>query len=178
MSGLDPKKNQLLSIGWVSIEHGRIDNASAKHLLMHADKGGGDSSKIHGLRDSSLAGANSAAAVMMLLMKQIPGSVLVFHHAPLDMKFLQKVTIENFRCPLIFSYIDTMEIEKRRIHLQGKARGLRLAQCRSRYGLIEGAQHDALADARATAELLLAQASYVGDPESLRLSDLSISCSR
>ena len=178
MSGLDAKKNQLLSIGWVVIEHGRIVNASAKHLLIHADRGAGESSKIHGLHDSSLAGASSAAAVMMLLMKQIPGSVLVFHHASLDMKFLQKVTIENFRCPMLFSYIDTMSIEKRRIHLQGKAKSLRLAQCRSRYGLVEGSQHDALADAQATAELLLAQASYLGKTETLRLSDLSLSCSR
>ena len=177
MSGLDPKKSQLLSIGWVMIEQGRIVNASAKHLLIHADRGAGDSSKIHGLIDSSLAGANSAAAVLMLLMKQIPGTVLVFHHAPLDMRFLQKATIEDFRCPLLFSYVDTMLIEKQRIHLQGKTAGLRLAQCRDRYGLPAGSQHDALADAQATAELFLAQASYLGKQESLRLSDLSLSCS-
>ena len=177
MSGLDPKKSQLLSIGWVMIEHGRIVNASAKHLLIHADRGAGDSSKIHGLIDSNLAGATSAAAVLMLLMKQIPGAVLVFHHAPLDMRFLQKATIENFRCPLLFSYVDTMAIEKQRMHLQGKSMGLRLAQCRDRYGLPAGSQHDALADAQATAELFLAQASYLGKQESLRLSDLSLSCS-
>ena len=56
----------------------------------------------------------------MLLMKQMPGSVLVFHHASLDVRFLQKATIETFRCPLLFSYVDTMVIEKRRLHLQGK----------------------------------------------------------
>ncbi len=177
MSGLDPNKNQLLSIGWVLIERGRIVNASAKHLLIHADRGAGESSKIHGLIDSSLAGASSVAAVLMLLMKQIPGTVLVFHHAPLDMRFLQKAAIENFRCPLLFSYVDTMLIEKQRIHLQGKTAGLRLAQCRDRYGLPAGSQHNALADAQATAELFLAQASYLGKQESLNLSDLSLSCS-
>ena len=46
------------------------------------------------------------------------------------------------------------------------------------YGFRPGrSQHDALADAQATAELFLAQASYLGNPEKLRLSDLSISCS-
>jgi DNA polymerase-3 subunit epsilon len=178
MSGLDQNKNQLLSIGWVMIEYGQIINATAKHLLIHADRGAGDSSKIHGLIDSSLAGASSVASVLMLLMKQIPGAVLVFHHAPLDMRFLQKAAIENFRCPLLFSYLDTMAIEKQRMHLQGKAMGLRLAQCRERYGLPAGSQHDALADAQATAELFLAQASYLGKQDSLRLSDLSLSCSR
>ena len=170
MSGLDPSSCQLLSIGWVVIENGRIVNSTAKHLLIHADRGAGDSSRIHGLLDSSIA------SVLMLLMKQIPGSVLVFHHAPLDVKFLQRATIENFRCPLLFNYIDTMEIEKKRIHLQGKAVGLRLAQCRERYGLQSGSQHDALADAQATAELLLAQASYLSGKQGLNLSQLSLDC--
>ncbi len=178
MSGLDATKCQLLSLGWVMIEQGRIVNASAKHLLIHADRGVGESSKIHGLLDSKLAGANSVATVLMLLMKQMPGAVLVFHHASLDMRFLQKATIENFRCPLLFSYVDTMVIEKKRMHLQGKAVGLRLAQCRDRYGLPTGSQHDALADAQATAELFLAQASYLGKQESLSLSELALSCSR
>jgi DNA polymerase III subunit epsilon len=178
MSGLDAKKSQLLSIGWVLIEHGRIVNSTARHLLIHADRGAGDSSKIHGLLDSSIAGAHSAATVLMLLMEQIPGAVLVFHHAKLDIRFLQKATIENFRCPLLFSYVDTMAIEKSRLHLQGKSMSLRLAQCRQRYGLPAGSQHDALADAQATAELFLAQAGYLGQPEKLRLSDLNLSCSR
>lgn len=176
MSGLDVNKCQLLSVGWVVIEHGRIVNSTAKHLLIHADRGTGDSSKIHGLLDSNIAGAHSVATVLMLLMKQMPGAVMVFHHASLDMRFLQKATIEYFRCPLLFSYVDTMAIEKRRMHLQGKTKGLRLVQCRQRYGLPDGVQHNALADAQATAELLLAQASYLGKQEKLTLADLSLSC--
>ena len=118
------------------------------------------------------------ATVLMLLMKQIPGAVLVFHHAYLDMRFLQKATVEIFRCPLMFSYIDTMVIEKKRIHLQGKTLGLRLTQCRERYGLPIRNQHNALEDAQAAAELLLAQASHLDKHESLKLSHLSLSCSR
>jgi len=179
MSGLDPQKCQLLSIGWVIIENGRIVNSSAKHLLIHADRGTGDSSKIHGLLDINVAGANSAATVLMLLMKQIPGAVLVFHHASLDIRFLQKATTETFRCPLLFSYVDTMAIEKKRMHLQGQMKGLRLSQCRQRYGLPDSAHHNALADAQATAELFLAQASYMSsDLESLSLAELSLNCAR
>ena len=176
MSGLDPEKCQLLSIGWVVIERGRIVNASGKHLLIHADRGTGDSSMVHGLFDSNIAGANSVATALMLLMKQVPDSILVFHHASLDIKFLQKATVETFQNPLLFSYVDTMVIEKKRLNLQGGVGGIRLAQCRQRYGLPESAQHNALADAQATAELLLAQASYLGSQETLNLSDLSLSC--
>lgn len=178
MSGLDPEKCQLLSIGWVVIERGQIVNSTAKHLLIHADRGTGDSSMIHGLFDSNIAGANSIATALMLLMQQVPETVLVFHHAALDMRFLQKATIEIFQCPLLFSYVDTMEIEKKRLHLQGKMAGIRLAQCRQRYGLADCAQHNALADAQATAELFLAQAGNIGKRDVLDLSDLSLSCSR
>lgn len=174
MSGLDVRSNHLLSIGWVVIEHGRIVNASARHMLIHAEQGAGDSSKIHGLHDSSLAGANSVAAVLMLLMKQMPGTVLVMHHAGLDIRFLQKAAIDSFRCPMLFSYTDTMALEKRRLKLQGKPAGLRLAQCRERYGLSAGNQHNALADAMATAELLLAQVSYMGHTTDVTLSDLDL----
>jgi len=178
MSGLDPERCQLLSIGWVVIERGRIINSTAKHLLIHADRGTGDSSMIHGLFDSNIAGANSIATVLMLLMQQVPGTVLVFHHASLDMRFLQKVAVEVFQCPLLFSYVDTMAIEKKRLHLQGKVAGIRLAQCRQRYGLADSVQHNALADAQATAELFLAQAGNIGKQDVLDLSDLSLSCSR
>ena len=178
MSGLDVKTCQLLSLGWVMIEHGRMINSSSRHQLIHADRGAGESSKIHGLLDSNLAGATSVASVLMLLIKHMQGAVLVFHHASLDIRFLQKAAIENFRCPLLFSYIDTMHIEKRRMHIQGKTMGLRLAQCRERYGLTSSQQHNALADAQATAELLLAQASYLGRGHELKLSDLSVRCSR
>lgn len=178
MSGLNPASCQLLSIGWVVIEHGRIINASGKHILIHADRGTGDSSRIHGLFDSNIAGAKSATIALMLLMKQIPGAVLVFHHASLDIRFLQKATKETFQNPLLFSYVDTMMIEKKRLNLQGGAGGIRLAQCRQRYHLPESTQHNALADAQATAELLLAQASYIGNVKNLTLSDLSLSCCR
>jgi DNA polymerase-3 subunit epsilon len=178
MSGLDVNSCQLLSLGWVMIEHGRIANASGKHLLIHAESGAGDSSRIHGLLDSSIAGARSVAAVLILLIKQMQDAVLVFHHAPLDIRFLQKAAIENFRCPLLFPYVDTMEIEKQRMHIQGKTMGLRLSQCRERYGLVSTQQHNALADAQATAELLLAQASYLEKGHDLKLSELHIRYSR
>lgn len=176
MSGLDVKNSQLLSVGWVVIERGRIVNASARHLLVHADRGAGSSSRIHGLMDSSLAGAKSIAAVLMLLIQQMQGAVLVFHHAPLDIRFLQKASIENYRCPLLFSFVDTMNIEKRRMQLQGKTAGLRLPQCRARYGLDASSLHNAMADAVATAELLLAQASYLEKGQGLRLSELFLRC--
>lgn len=177
MTGLNPARDHLLSIGWVTVEHGRIFNASARHLLVHAESGAGASTMIHGLNDARIAGARSAATALLALCKQIPGSIVVFHHAPIDLAFLQKAAWDNFRCPLLFGYLDTMHIEKRRLHLQDKSLSLRLADCRQRYGLPSVLQHNALTDARATAELLLAQAAYLSGKGSLPLRELGLRCS-
>ncbi len=176
MTGLQPARDQLLSIGWVVIEQGRISHNSARHLLIHAEGGAGNSSRIHGLTDTRIAGARSAATALLMLVQQAASSVLVFHHAALDLAFLQKSARENFRCPLLFAYVDTMEIERRRLNLQDKSASLRLPDCRARYGLPPVTQHHALADAQSTAELLLAQAAYLRGKKPLRLRDLGLRC--
>lgn len=174
MNGLDPRSSELLSIGWVLIEKLRVVNRSGHQQLIHSGQQTGQSSTIHGIVDSDLAGAGSAAAAITRLCEQSPGRVLVFHHAPLDIRFLQRAAINNFRCPMLFSYIDTMEIEARRQRHHLAQNGLRLAECRTRYGLPNVAQHDALADALATAELLLAQLAHISDSANARLKELPL----
>ncbi len=176
MSGLDANKHQLLSIGWVTIEKGRINNGSAKHLLIHAERGAGDSTVVHGLHDTSIAGASSVAAVLLLLINQMKNSVLIFHHAPIDIQFLQRACIHNFRYPLLFSYIDTMALESRKMQRQGKQYSVRLGESRKRYGLATVNQHNALSDAVATAELFLGQVNYLGEAEKLALKHLHLQC--
>ncbi len=172
MSGLNPKRHNLLSIGWVVIERGRIVGDSGRHFLIHADAHVGESTKIHGLRDSAIAGAASVARVLALLASQAGGAVLVFHHASLDMAFIQRAARQTMQCPLLAAYVDTMELEKRRLRRQGKSASLRLKLCRDRYGLPATAQHNALSDAYATAELFLAQVAHLGERGKLRLKDL------
>lgn len=169
MSGLDPRKSELLSVGWVRIQNSHIQYSTRKHLLMHMRDGVGESIKIHGLFDYNLAGAGSVASVLGALAKEIPGSILVFHHALLDIAFLQKASLQSFGCPLHFQYIDTMAVEQQRLNRQGKAANLRLNMCRDRYGLPKAFEHNAMFDAVATAELLLAQIAYAGNIDNIRI---------
>ncbi|KZX75314.1 hypothetical protein A3715_03540 [Oleiphilus sp. HI0009] len=91
-----------------------------------------------------------------LLMNELAGAVAVFHHARLDLAFLQKVARENYGCPLIFDYVDTMVIERTLMEKQGSAGAIQLEVCRDRYGLPKAYAHNALSDAIATAEFLCA----------------------
>ena len=161
MSGLDPNKHALLSIGWVVIENLRIDYSSRRHLLLHAGESVGESIKIHGLCDRRLAGAASPSKALSLFAQQASQSVLVFHHAVLDLAFLHRCAAYTFGCALFFPYLDTMRIEKRRLDQQGKTASLQLNMCRDRYGLPPAFAHNAMSDAIATAELLLAQCAYL-----------------
>lgn len=173
MSGLDPKSKSLLSIGWVRVSKGKIDYASRKHLLIHSDQSVGDSIHIHGLCDQRLAGASSVSSVLGVLAKHAKGAVLVFHHAVLDIAFIQRAAQHSFACPLLFSYIDTMQIEHKRLERSGQTGPLQLAACRERYALPAAFQHNAMFDAIATAELFLAQCAYLTRGRSLSLSMLS-----
>ncbi len=176
MTGLSPDKDSLLSIGWVEINGDCIELASAQHFLIYSTTSVAKTASIHGLRDHQVAGAASVSRALTALATQAKGKVLVFHHAPLDLAFLQRAAIKILGCPLYLPYVDTMEIEKRRLALQNRSDSLQLNLCRDRYGLPTALQHNALSDARATAELLIAQCAQLHAAKPLTLSDLYIKC--
>ncbi len=176
MTGLDPKKDSLLSIGWIEISKNRVKLGNANHMLMYAKNSVGSSARIHGLHDNQLAGAASIAKVLSVFTQDACGKVLIFHHAGLDLAFLQKAALEVIGCPLLFTYVDTIQIEKSRLALQNKTDSLQLNLCRERYNLPPAVEHNALDDARATAELFLAQTATMSPKSNLRLNDLELLC--
>jgi len=177
MSGLDAKKSELLSIGWVRIHQGKIDYNSRKHVLIHSSETVGDSIRIHGLCDQQLAGASSVSKVLGLLASHIQGAVLVFHHAYLDIAFIQCASMQSFACPMFFPYADTLLIEQQRLERQGKTGALQLVECRERYSLPAAFQHNAMFDAIATAELFLAQYAYMKGKTDITLETLKVNLS-
>ncbi len=176
MTGLDPKKDSLLSIGWIEISNNRVKLGKANHMLIYAKSSVGASARIHGLHDNQLAGAASIAKVLSIFTQDACGKILIFHHAGLDLAFLQKAALDTIGCPLLFTYVDTIQIEKSRLALQNRTDSLQLNLCRERYNLPPAVEHNALDDARATAELFLAQTSAMNPKGNLRLHDLELLC--
>jgi DNA polymerase III subunit epsilon len=165
MSSLDPGEGELLSLGWVVIEGGAIDLGSAAHHLVAASRSVGQSAGIHQLRDCDLQGAEPEAVVLARLCGAALGRVLVFHHAPLDLAYLDRASLRHFGAPLLLPTLDTLDLERRRLERHGTVQeqgGLTLAACRRRYGLPDYPAHNALVDALATAELLVAMAAHRG----------------
>lgn len=175
MNGLNPQRDELLSIGWVKIRGGKIKSNSAQHIIINAQKGAGKSALLHGLDNYTLEQqGNADAETLALLGYKARGCILVFHHAPIDLAFLQATAMRTFGCPIPAPYIDTMEIERKKMIRRDKTGRLQLQECRARYGLAPYAQHNALNDALATAELFLAQLRHNDKPENLKLADLPV----
>lgn len=172
-SGLDAKRDHIVSIGWVLIKQGQIQLDSAQHLLL--DGAQVDASVgIHLITDGDLEDrGRREESVIRYLRLLLRDKVLVMHHSPLELGFLKRWWRQLKQPPLSISWLDTLAIERTKAARSSQPiqeGGFRLAPCRMRYGLPEYQGHDALTDALATAELLLAQVAYQG--KGCRLHDL------
>ena len=175
MSSLDVSTGELLSVGWVVVEGGAISLATAEHHLIRAERSVGQSAAIHHLRDFDLIDAGERDQVLEQFMRVAAGKVLVFHNAALDMAFLNKISRRYFQAPMLMPVVDTLTQEEsllRRRDQPIKPGELRLQACRERYNLPHFHGHNALLDALATAELLIAMASNRAAGKRLQLNQL------
>lgn len=174
-TGLDARRDEIVSIGWVVVRDGRVDLSTATAFLVRPTGDVGRSATIHGLTDSTVAQGAMLADVLERLLESMAGRVLVVHHAGLDKALLDRECRRRYGVPLLVPVIDTLAVERRsrrRRHATAAAGSLRLADLRLEYGLPRYAAHDALTDALATAELLLAMVCRRGGPARVRLGDL------
>ena len=175
MTGLDPINDQIISIGLVPISKGTIPLVRAQHLMISIDGSVGQSAAVHGIVDHQLQDALPIDAAMAWLLRQTQGHILVAHHAPMDMAFIQQSLQNVFGQRLLLPFIDTLMIEKTRYlrqHGQLVEGCVRLGQSRERYHLPVYAGHNALIDAIACAELFLAQVSALGGLKQIKCHEL------
>lgn len=171
-TGLDGSQDRAISLGWVLIKNGAIKLTSARHILL--DNGPIDEKTvaIHMITDQDIAELGRNPSVAMRYLRQLLlDKVLVVHHAPMEQAFLEKLWQEHKLNPLTQVMLDTLAIERDN---QARSQAMlsndayRLGECRKRYGLPDYQGHDALGDAMATAELLLAQLHHAGHDTNLK----------
>ena len=134
-TGLSPRDDRLLSIGWVPIDGGTITLAGAGPVVLQQ-------------RDGTSVG-------------ELQGRVMVVHYAAMEQGFLSAACTQHFGAELHVPIVDTFAVERRHMERMGtypRGEDLRLARVRQRYGLPQYRNHNALTDALACAELYLALA--------------------
>ncbi|WP_372883270.1 exonuclease domain-containing protein [Psychromonas sp.] len=160
-TGLDSKKDIILSMGWVNITSGRIDMASAQHLYLNNDSQiKPETAVINHITPQMLSQGVTIHDAMMTFFEAAKGKIIVAHACIVEEHFINEYLLKSYglrQLPLL--WLDTLCIEKKMANAISSHEeiDLTLAETRKRYGLPEYNSHNALADAVSTAELLLAQ---------------------
>lgn len=158
-TGLDPRRDTVLSIGWVPVNGRVIDLSGAGYVVVRGAGEVGESATIHGLTDDLVAQGIAPDEAVRQLTKALEDRVLLAHFAPIERDFFAALAGRPLRAPIV----DTLEVERRHMERMGtypRREDLRLARVRERYALPSYNNHNALSDAIACAELYLAQAAH------------------
>ena len=181
-TGLDPAKDEIISIGIVPMSWDRIRASMSRHWIIKPQAPLGDESiTLHGITHSRVEHAPCLLDVLEPFLQAIAGHVLVVHCRTIERTFINNALNRLIRESLEMPMIDTMELEAR-VHRQPVADprpwwqrlfkprpyqqvSIRLADSRNRYGLPFYKPHHAVTDALATAELLQAQIAHRFSPD-------------
>ena len=171
-TGLDAVTDKLLSVGCVDLIDNQIKLASSYHQIINT-KGRlkADNVTIHQITDDQKDQGQPLAEVIEQLLKRLAGKVMLVHFSRIERQFLQQACIELYGMAPPFPMIDTLVVAKKRLDKRDVAYDpseLRLSALRNKYGFPDHYAHNALNDAIATAELLLAQVSERAENVSLQ----------
>jgi len=160
-TGGDAEHDEIVSLGWVCIDGERIDLGSVRHRVVQlCGAMSSASAVIHRITDDQCAGGGSLASALDELLAALRGRVLIAHHAPTELGFIDQACARIYGGRILIPAVDTLQIAMDKEQRQGRPiqrHTLRLHALRQRYKLPRYRAHNALSDALATAELFLAQ---------------------
>ncbi len=163
-TGLDPKRDGLLSVGCVDIDRARVELSTACHLLVRTRNGlEGDNVTVHQITHDLAASGRPLEEAVGRLLQRLAGRVMLVHHVAVERGFLQAACRRLWHMAPVWPVIDTLQLARRTLERRNQpidGAGLRLFNLRERHGLPRYKAHNALCDAIATAELFLVQMSH------------------
>jgi len=175
-TGLDPNQHSIVSIGVVPFTIDRVQLGGSRHWLVKPQLPLNQTSiTIHGITHTDIDKAPDLADVLDEILSSLAGRIPVVHYRSIERPFLNVALKWRLGEGIRFPVIDTMAIEahlhpNRQPNWWQKLKGrrpvsIRLADSRMRYGLPHYPPHNALVDALASAELLIAQVQHHFSPE-------------
>lgn len=175
-TGLDPRKDHVLSVGFVPLDGLRIDLSGARRLLLAGAHEVGQSATVHRITDDDLAAYGvPPLEALTATLEALTGRVILAHYAVIETGFLDAIARRVFGAGAPSIAIDTLELQRRLTTTWNKeplVGTLRLWPARERWGLPSYQAHEALIDALACAELYLAQVSRLREEGPVTLDSL------
>jgi DNA polymerase-3 subunit epsilon len=161
-TGLDPARDEILSIGLVNIEDWAVKLSTSWHSIVRIDKAiPGETAVIHQITDDQSAAGAPLEELLPEVLKRLAGRAMLVHYSPIEQSFLSAACEKLYGAPFVAPIIDTLEIAQRTFQRRNhtiQPGDLRLFNLRPRYNLPQYKAHNALSDALATAEVFLALA--------------------
>ncbi|MBC8209188.1 MAG: 3'-5' exonuclease [Desulfobulbaceae bacterium] len=164
LTGLDRRRDEIVSIGAVMIRNLQIDLSSSFHSYIRPDNlEHTRATLVHRITPGQLEEAPPLNVVLPAFVEFLGSSLLVGHHIALDMTFLNRASKKVLGGTLVNPGIDTMRMAQgyRRVllghyHQHGESQtGYSLDALSREYRLPLFKPHDALEDAMQTAYLFL-----------------------
>jgi DNA polymerase-3 subunit epsilon len=162
LTGLDPRSNDIIAIGAVPIEEGRVVLGESAYTLVRSSRRSEHAAVlVHKLRLLDVADAPVLDEALELLFSVLAGRVPVFHTAAVERNFLRPLfSRRRVRLP---DAADTEVLGRR--WLQGRDEEIRgwlsLARLAELLGQPSEPPHHALGDALTTAKAFIALASHL-----------------
>jgi DNA polymerase-3 subunit epsilon len=160
-TGLNPARDQILSVGYISIENDEILVSSAYHQVIRTrGQLAEENVVIHQITDDTKSEGKHLHSVIEDLLNALSGKVMLVHFAQIERSFLQRACKQLYGIVPVIPIIDTLDLAKRRLDQRTapySPNELRLFTLRSKHQLPRYQAHNALSDALATAELFFAE---------------------
>jgi DNA polymerase-3 subunit epsilon len=152
-SGLDPKRDRLLSVGAVAVEGGRVRLAEAYGaILAQAQPSSPDNIAVHGIGGEAQRAGRPSAEVLRELAAFLGDGVPVAFHASFDAEVLKRALKAAELRPLPRPWVDLAQVAPA---LYRDQKQQALEDWLARFQIAPHGRHDAVGDALATAQLLL-----------------------
>ncbi len=174
-TGLQPDKDQILSIGLVELKQGSIHLDTAWHKIINVGSAVPESSAvIHHITDDLVSDGEALDSIMPELIRRMTGKVMLVHYAFVEQQFINAACMKLYGSPFIIQTIDTLPIAQRRMEQRNhtiQAGDLRLFNLMTYYNLPHYKAHNALYDAISTAELFQAMTTDITPKGQQKLGD-------
>jgi len=154
-SGLNMRRDQVLSIGAVVIENGAIDlSQQFECTLRCSGHQASASTLIHGIAPNEIANGEDPAEALLSFMEFVGDSPLLAFHAEFDQRMLARALKQSLGYRLQHAFFDVAEIAPL-LCPKAKLPHAGLDNWTEHFGLQVQQRHHASADALVTAELAL-----------------------
>jgi DNA polymerase-3 subunit epsilon len=172
LSGLDPRRDEILSFGAIPIEDGRVQaGATVEGRVRPTHPIGEASIRVHGLRAADLSGAPPLQEAIDPLLGVMAGRIPVVHVAAVERGFLGPA-LRRLGLRLRSPIVDTSVLGLTWLHERDGhgPRRISLTALATALGLPSRHPHDATGDALTTAQVFIALATHLDarQPQTVR----------